>query len=54
MKKKKKKYWYYFSWSECVLCGKNQNYKERRYTKKPKNTQERNEFLQFTCGSHFL
>lgn len=33
----KKKYWYKFWHQECPVCGGGQTFKERQYTKKPKD-----------------
>lgn len=52
-RKRRRKYWYKFYYSECVLCGSHREYKERRYTKKPKDPSERHEFSQYACDSHF-
>lgn len=53
VKKKVRKYWYKFFYSECVLCGAHHEYKERRYTKKPKGHDMRHCFDQYVCGNHF-
>ena len=41
----KKKYWYKFYIGECPLCGRNQSYKERQYSDKPKNFQDRISYI---------
>ena len=37
----KKTYWYKFIWKSCPVCGREQNYKERQYTEKPKEYETR-------------
>lgn len=37
----KKKYWYKYFFGECPVCGSDNTYKERMYTKKPKDRRER-------------
>ena len=49
----KKEYWYKFYIEECVLCWKQIKWKERQYTKKPKDSAKRYDFKQFACESHF-
>lgn len=46
------KYWYFFSIWECPLCGHSKMYKERRYTPKPENYQDRYEYETeaYHCG----
>lgn len=40
----RKKYWYYTVYSICPVCGaENWPQRERRYTPKPKNWDDRNE-----------
>ena len=40
------KYWIRFHWSECVLCGKSQSYRERVYARdEPKPEDERPQTL---------
>jgi len=41
---KKKKYWMYICHDECPVCGSGEDYRERRYTKKPKKWEERHKF----------
>lgn len=31
-----KKYWYKFTYTGCPICGQGKTYKERMYTKKPR------------------
>jgi hypothetical protein len=40
----KNKYWIYKTIYYCPLCGKEKIYRERRYTKKPKNFSYRQEW----------
>jgi len=43
------KYWYFFWWGECPVCGRDQSYRERRYTPKPENIDERYGWLPQTA-----
>ena len=43
MDKEKKKYWIATSIWVCPICGSEQVYKSREYTKKPKDWNKRNE-----------
>jgi hypothetical protein len=43
------KYWYKFFYEECVLCGCNRQWKERQFTKKPKDQKKRYHYRQFMC-----
>ena len=36
-----KKYWYLFIITECPLCGNGEKYKERQYTEKPSDIEDR-------------
>lgn len=51
-RKKARKHWYRLHYSECGLCGKQDNYRERVYGKKPKKGTRT--FRQFACDRHFL
>ena len=48
----KKNYWYLFTIIECPVCGITGKFKERKYTKKPKNEKDRYIFIQEydNCG----
>ena len=48
---KKEKYWYYMTIYECVLCGEEEVYRERRYTSKPENWNDRHEYHQEACDN---
>lgn len=37
--------WYFISISECPVCGRGDEVRERRYTEKPTDPHERYEFL---------
>lgn len=39
-----KEYWYKKTTYSCPLCGSEENYKAREYTKKPTNWEDRNIF----------
>lgn len=53
MTKKEPKFWYFIYEDACVLCGSGSVYKERRELPKPKKWEERHEYTEFACGSHF-
>ena len=36
------KYWYYMERHACVLCGREKTYRERRYTPRPEQWEDRN------------
>lgn len=36
-----KKYWYCFYYTECPVCGSLDKWKERKYSEKPEDSQER-------------
>ena len=50
---KQRKYWYEITYTECVLCGASDTYRERRYTPKPKDPYKRIHFEQYACCDHF-
>jgi hypothetical protein len=39
---------------ECVLCGRTTTYRERRWTKKPKDVRKRFAHYEDACQDHFL
>lgn len=47
----KKKYWIKFDVYTCVMCGRDKIYRERKYTKKPKNRDARYSVNQDCCYS---
>lgn len=49
---RKRPYWYFQHFDECVLCGHEDNYRERRYGRKPRS-ELRYEYTQSACGVHF-
>ena len=51
---KSKAHWYFFHMEECVLCGRDSTYRERRYTRKPKDPNKRFSFSQYACCEHFM
>jgi hypothetical protein len=53
-KKEKRKYWYFIYYEECVLCGRNEEFRERRYTPRPEKYEDRHEFSQYACDVHFM
>lgn len=44
----KRKYWYRIYIGECPLCGRNKGYRERVYTPRPTNDQDRYVYLSDT------
>lgn len=48
------KHWYYTYTTECVLCGTGETRRERRYTPKPEDPQDRYSYKQFVCEFHFM
>ena len=48
------KYWYKIDIYECVLCGRTKTYRERKYTPRPDNANERIHFHQDGCSEHFI
>jgi hypothetical protein len=47
---KRRKHWYRIWYTECPLCGRSKTYRERKYTKRPKNMRNRVTFTQEHCG----
>jgi len=45
----KKKYWYLFNLIECPVCGRLDKFKERMYSKRPKNKVDRYSYQQEYC-----
>lgn len=53
--KKRRPHWYRIYLDECVLCGRDEGYRERVYGKKPRDPSKRYVQLpQSACGGHFL
>lgn len=52
--KKGSKYWYFTYIEECVLCGGGETRRERRYTPKPENIEDRFSYTQFAHDHHFF
>lgn len=48
--KPKSDYWYHYEITVCPPCGRESITKERQYTEKPKNSQERYELIEHYCG----
>ena len=54
-KKPTKGFWVLYTWSECALCGRPDNTRERMYTPKPKDPAERHKQGElFACDCHFM
>ena len=45
--------WYFISEWWCVLCGRSEQTRERRWTPKPKRAEDRYEYTEGACGDHF-
>jgi hypothetical protein len=52
-KQKMKPHWYKMFYSECFLCGIEDNHRERVYGEKPKDPHKRYFYSQFDCGCHW-
>jgi hypothetical protein len=52
-KTEKKKYWCYIVCDWCVLCGRSRETRERRYTPRPEKWEDRHEYTEYACSSHF-
>ena len=53
--KPKRGYWYLITYEECVLCGRQHEYRARVYNRpKPDDPSERHRFVQYACGIHFV
>lgn len=39
--KKRKKYWIKFYHGECPVCGRDKSYRQRQYSRKPKDIRKR-------------
>jgi hypothetical protein len=48
-----RKHWYFIYTEWCVLCGRTNVYRERRYTPRPPDWESRHEDSEYACGSHF-
>lgn len=47
-------HWYEISIWECVLCGQTDVYRERKFTPKPEDPNERYHYHQTACDIHFM
>lgn len=45
-KNKSKKYWYKITYVTCPVCGSGETYRERQYTKRPKDIMKRHNYEQ--------
>ena len=48
------RYWYVTHVTECVLCGRSEIYRQRRYDDRPPDPVNRYVFEQFVCPEHLL
>lgn len=46
-------HWYFITETYCVLCGRSEVERERRYTPRPDDWFKRHEFIEYACESHF-
>jgi hypothetical protein len=46
----KNKYWYKIIIEECPPCGRSEVHRERMYTDKPEDYNDRYEYHQYWCG----
>ncbi len=49
-KASKSKYWYKIDVYECLLCGVREEFRERKYTKRPTNRSDRLDYHESYCG----
>ena len=47
-------HWYMIHTWYCVLCGREDTYRERRYTPRPEEPQQRVDLQEMACDDHFL
>jgi hypothetical protein len=45
--------WYFITVWTCVLCGREDEIRERRYTPRPEHYGDRHEFIEEACSDHF-
>lgn len=50
----KPKHWYRIHTTECALCGRGDQWRERMFTPKPTDPQERYRYTQYGCPEHFV
>lgn len=50
----RRRHWYLTTTTECVLCGRGEQYRERQYGRRPKNPMRRYVYEQFACSIHFM
>lgn len=46
-------HWYFTYQWYCVLCGRSETTRERRFTPKPGDPAERFDYTEGACGDHF-
>lgn len=52
-KQKRPAHWYRIYVSECPVCGRGDEVRERIYGRKPKDPNKRYVYETYACGSHF-
>ncbi len=52
-KRKMKPHWYEITYTECVICGCSDEWRERKFGPKPP-PQKRYHFKQYACPEHFI
>jgi hypothetical protein len=46
--------WYFITITECVLCGRGDEDRERRTDPRPEDWKDRHRYVQDACGEHFV
>jgi len=46
-------HWYFITITECVLCGHGSEDRERRFTPRPEDGNDRYSHVQTACWAHF-
>jgi hypothetical protein len=46
--------WYYITTTWCVLCGHEDQDRERRHDPRPERWEDRHEDIETACGHHFV
>ena len=53
-KRKLAPHWYLIYRSECAVCGKSKETRERMFTPRPDDPMARYKFHQYGCSEHFV
>jgi hypothetical protein len=46
-----KKCWYFITYYVCVVCGRENEHRERRYDERPKDAFDRHKIVDELCGN---